>query len=142
MENWILEILPYGENFLFVDEIIEINNEMIKGAYTFRDNHDFYEHHFINNPITPGVILTECAAQISLACYGIFLLGKDYDFSTFKFGMSSANVEYYIPVKKGSRVVVIAEKQYFRFGKLKSDFKMFNENEDLVCMGELAGMMK
>jgi 3-hydroxyacyl-[acyl-carrier-protein] dehydratase len=142
MENWILDILPYGEKFSFVDEIIAINSESITASYTFIESHEFYAHHFINNPITPGVILTECAAQISLACLGVFLLGKSYDFSDFKFGMTSSNVDFYIPVVKGEKVIVVADKQYFRFGKLKCNFKMFNRQEKLVCKGELAGMMK
>ncbi len=142
MENWILDILPYGKDFLFVDKIVEIDENGIKGIYTFSEDHSFYEHHFLNHPITPGVILTECAAQISLACLGVYLLGKDYDFSAFKFGMSSANVEYYVPVQRGEKVRVEAEKKYFRFGKLKCNFKMYNLENTVVCMGELAGMMK
>lgn len=142
MENWILDILPYGEKFLFVDEILEISQSQIKGTYTFHKDHEFYDHHFLNYPITPGVILTECAAQISLACLGIFILGKTYDFSAFQFGMSSSNVEFYLPVEKGTKVTVVAEKQYFRFGKLKCNFKMFDKEEKLICKGELAGMMK
>jgi len=142
MEDWILDQLPYGDKFKFVDEIIEIDEDHIHASFTFDGSQEFHEHHFIGNPITPGVILTECAAQISLACLGIYLHGKDYDFSSFSFGMTASKVDFYIPVKKGERVVVEADKQVFRFGKLKCSFKMFNEDRKLVCRGELAGMMK
>ncbi len=140
--QWIKDILPYGSDFLFVDDILFVDENSIKGTYTFNKNLTFYQHHFIENPVTPGVILTECAAQISLACLGIYLLGKTYDYSNFKFGMSSSNIEYIKPVFPGEKVTVIAEKLYFRFNKLKCTFKMLNENTDVVCSGEIAGMMK
>ena len=142
MESWIIDLLPYGEKFKFVDGILHIDQSSIAGEYTFRRQHEFFQHHFVENPITPGVILTECAAQISLACLGIFLLGKEYDFSNFTFGMTSSKVDFYIPVLPGDKVRVEAEKQVFRFGKLKCTFKMFNVDDKLVCRGELAGMMR
>ncbi len=142
MESWIIDLLPYGEKFRFVDKILEVDDSSITGEYTFHGDHEFFQHHFIENPIVPGVILTECAAQISLACLGVFLLGKEYDFSNFAFGMTSSKVDFYIPVLPGDKVTVVAEKQVFRFGKLKCAFKMFNAVDKLLCRGELAGMMK
>lgn len=141
MENWILEKLPYGKDFCFVDNILEVTEDKIVGEYTFHEKHSFYQDHFRGNPVTPGVILTECAAQISLACLGIFMKGKAYDFSGFKFGMTSSEVSFFIPVLPGEKVCVEAERQYFRFGKLKCKFNMFSEEEKLVCRGVLSGMM-
>ena len=66
--------LPYTKPFLFVDEITQISETGVTGNYTFKENEYFYEGHFINNPITPGVILTETMAQIGVVCLGIYLL--------------------------------------------------------------------
>ena len=73
----ILDLLPYSSPFLFVDELIEINDEGIKGTYTYRESEYFYAGHFKNNPVTPGVILTETMAQIGLVCLGIYLSGNN-----------------------------------------------------------------
>ncbi|MBT8319592.1 MAG: hydroxymyristoyl-ACP dehydratase, partial [Gramella sp.] len=60
----ILDQLPYSKPFLFVDEILEVNDNSISGTFTFSKDLDFYRGHFSGNPVTPGVILTECMAQI------------------------------------------------------------------------------
>ena len=70
----IISLLPYQKPFLFVDGIDEISETAVQGYYTFKKHESFYKGHFKNNPITPGVILTECMAQIGLVCLGIFLL--------------------------------------------------------------------
>jgi len=140
--QWIVDLLPYGESFKFVNEITKINEDSIEGNYTFMKSESFYESHFKDNPITPGVILTECMAQIGLVSFGISLLGKDADFSQFKIGMSSSDADFYIPVLPGEKVIVIAEKQIFRFNKLKCNCKMFNTNGNLVAKAAISGMMK
>ncbi len=76
----IIKKLPYQKPFLFVDELTEISENGITGNYTFIENEYFYEGHFKENPITPGVILTETMAQIGVVCLGIYLL-KDEVFN-------------------------------------------------------------
>jgi 3-hydroxyacyl-[acyl-carrier-protein] dehydratase len=70
----IISKLPYSKPFLFVDEIISINENGVEGHFTFDENLDFYKGHFEHYPVTPGVILTETMAQIGLVCLGIFIL--------------------------------------------------------------------
>ncbi|WRI31691.1 FabA/FabZ family ACP-dehydratase [Maribacter sp. BPC-D8] len=139
--NWILNQLPYSEPFLFVEEILNINDKGAEGNYTFSSDADFYKGHFKNNPVTPGVILTECCAQIGLVCLGIYLLGQNSGLENVGIGMSSSQMEFLQPVFPGERVKVVSELVYFRFQKLKCEVKMYNENDKLVCKGVLAGMI-
>ncbi len=136
----IIEMLPYGDSFRFVDEILELSEDGIRAIYTFKPDLEFYRSHFKDQPVTPGVILTECCAQIGLACLGIYLL--NYDVEEGMMALTSSDMEYYKPVFPGERVEVVAEKIYFRFGKLKVDAKMYNEAEELICKGTLSGMLK
>ena len=69
----ILKYLPYSKPFLFVDEILHVDENSVKGTFTFDGQLDFYKGHFIDNPITPGVILIETMAQIGLVSLGIYL---------------------------------------------------------------------
>lgn len=133
--------LPYTKPFLFVDELGHVDDNGAQGYFTFQENSDFYKGHFKDNPVTPGVILTECCAQIGLVCLGLHLLGVD-DFSEWKIGMSSSEMEFYIPVYPNEKVTVTSEKVYFRFNKLKCKVKMYNVKGKLVCKGILAGMLK
>jgi len=123
----IISKLPYSKPFLFVDEIIEINENGVKGSYTFDENLDFYKGHFTNNPVTPGVILTE-------------VLNDNFNKET-TIALTSTNMEFLKPVFPKEKVSVISEKIYFRFGKLKCKVIMNNENNEVVCFGEIAGMI-
>src|SRR6478609_10654745 len=136
----ILSKLPYSKPFLFVDEILRIDENGVEGTYTFDEHLDFYKGHFKDNPVTPGVILTETMAQIGLVCLGIYLLGSDFNAET-KIALTSSEIEYLKPVFPNEKVIVVSEKMYFRFGKLKCRVKMFNANDEEVCRGTIAGMI-
>lgn len=141
----IINQLPYAPPFLFVDQLHEINNDSVKGEYTFKKNEFFYKGHFKENPITPGVILTECCAQIGLVCMGLGILNESNTLNsrnTLGIAFSSSEMEFYLPVYPGEKVVVSAKKVYFRFHKLKCDVKMHNAEGKLICKGTLAGMLK
>ena len=140
MHEYILNKLPYTKPFHFVDEILYIDENGVEGKYTFNPNLEFYKGHFKNNPITPGVILTETMAQIGVVCLGIYLLGNDFNDKS-KVALTSAEIEYLKPVYPNETVTVISEKVYFRFGKLKCNVKMLNANKEEVCQGTIAGMI-
>lgn len=134
----IIAKLPYSKPFLFVDELLVVNENGVEGNFTFDENLDFYKGHFKNNPITPGVILTETMAQIGLVCMGIYLNeGREIQ----NIGFTSSEVEFLKPVYPNEKVTVISEKIYYRFGKLKCKVKMLNEQREEVCSGTLAGMI-
>lgn len=139
----IIEKLPYRKPFLFVDELLKVDDEGISGSYTFNATSDFYKGHFINNPVTPGVILTECCAQIGLVCLGIYLMRKENgnNLTDLKVGFSSSKMEFLLPVFPDEKVIVHSKKVYFRFQKLRCKVQMYNEKEQLVCSGELDGML-
>lgn len=137
----IISKLPYNKPFLFVDELESATENGIIGYYRFLEDSFFYKGHFKDHPITPGVILTECCAQIGLVALGVLLLDDQMAQESITIGMTSSEMEFLKPVFPGEKVKVISEKQYFRFNKLKCKVKMFNSNEELVCSGTLAGML-
>lgn len=136
----IISKLPYSKPFLFVDEIESINESGVVGNYTFNATLDFYKGHFKDNPVTPGVILTEVMAQIGVVCLGIFLLNNDINKNNL-IALTSNEIEFLKPVYPNEKVTVISEKIYFRFGKLKCKVKMINAKNEEVCSGTIAGMM-
>ena len=139
----IIKLLPYQDPFLFVDGIDTISIHGITGHYTFKKDAFFYKGHFKNNPITPGVILTECMAQIGLVCLGIYLI-KD-ELNSLKLpqvALTSNEVDFYLPVLPGEKVTVISEKKVFRFNKLKCKVKLLNSKDELVARGLISGMFK
>jgi len=136
----IISRLPYSKPFLFVDELLDINENGVRGCYAFDENLEFYKGHFKDNPITPGVILTEVMAQIGLVCLGINLLNDTFNKNT-SIALTSTEINFLKPVFPNEKVTVISEKIYFRFGKLKCKVIMKNEKQEVVCSGIIAGMM-
>ena len=62
--NQIKNILKHRHPFLFVDKIIHIDEMQIIGIKNVTNNENFFEGHFPNNPIMPGVIQVEALAQV------------------------------------------------------------------------------
>jgi len=139
--NSIISQLPYSQPFLFVDELLQIDENGVTGTYRFPEDSYFYKGHFKDYPVTPGVILTECMAQIGLVCLGIFLISAEEN-KKIKIGLSSTEMDFYKPVFPGETVKVISTKIYFRFNKLKCKVEMFDAEENLICKGTIAGMLK
>ena len=139
----IIALLPYQKPFLFVDELTNISENSMTGNYTFEKAAFFYEGHFKDNPVTPGVILTEVMAQIGVVCLGIFLLKDEIrQLSAPKIALTSNQIDFFLPVFPGEKVTVISEKEFFRFNKLKCKVQLFNASKELVCRGFISGMVK
>lgn len=136
----IIAQLPYSKPFLFVDELLHADENSVSGTFTFKEDLDFYKGHFKDNPVTPGVILTETMAQIGMVCLGIYLLGDKFNKETV-IAFTSADIQFLKPVYPNEKVTVTSQKSFFRFGKLKCDVIMTNEAGQEVCKGILAGMI-
>lgn len=139
----IIEKLPYKKPFLFVDELTNISENGITGAYTFDKNEFFYSGHFKDNPVTPGVILIEVMAQIGVVCLGIFLIKDDIlEKENPQIALTSNSIDFFLPVFPGEKVRVVSQKEFFRFHKLKCKVEMYNEANALICRGFISGMIK
>lgn len=67
----IKNFLPQREPFLFVSDEYIFNKDSIETNYSFHADHDFFKGHFPNNPIVPGVILSEHCFQSAAALMGM-----------------------------------------------------------------------
>ncbi len=138
----IMGYLPYQPPFLFVDYLEYVDNETVIGFYTFPKDAFFYEGHFKGYPITPGVILTECMAQIGVVCLGLKLLHK-IEAGTIPLGVFINNdVSYKNPVPPGETVKVVSKKLLYRFDVLKCEVILYTSNGEEACKGIITGMVK
>ena len=139
----LIDQLPYSNPFLFVDVIREVSEDGVVGSYTFKKDEFFYRGHFKDYPITPGVILTECMAQIGVVCLGVYLarLEDTVNSEDMAIALSESQIEYLAAVKPGETVTVSSQKIYYRFGKLKCKVQMMNDKNQIVCRGTISGML-
>ena len=69
--NQIRELLPHRYPFLLVDKIIEKGEKHIVGIKNVTTNEPFFQGHFPQEPVMPGVLLIEAMAQTG----GLLVLG-------------------------------------------------------------------
>jgi len=146
MREKVLAAVPQQAPFRFIDEILELDETHIVGAYRFKEDEYFYRGHFPGRPVTPGVILVEAMAQTGVVAFGLYLVlaqGREEELQrgnlTTLFTVIEA-VEFAGMVKPGDRVIIRGEKVYFRKGNLKAKVSMERENGETVATGVLAGM--
>jgi UDP-3-O-[3-hydroxymyristoyl] N-acetylglucosamine deacetylase/3-hydroxyacyl-[acyl-carrier-protein] dehydratase len=70
--NRIKELLPHRYPFLLVDKIIEIGNKHIVGVKNITVNEPFFQGHFPQEPVMPGVLQVEAMAQVG----GLLVLSR------------------------------------------------------------------
>lgn len=98
--NKIKELLPHRFPFLLVDKIIDIQKDYIVGVKNVTANEPFFQGHFPNEPVMPGVLLIEAMAQAG----GIFVLRNlEGNFSTYF--MKIDNVKFRKKVVPGDTLI-------------------------------------
>src|SRR6185369_16827202 len=61
--NEIRRILPHRYPMLLVDRIVELEEERIVGIKSVTHNEPFFQGHFPDFPVMPGVLIVEAMAQ-------------------------------------------------------------------------------
>ena len=139
----VLQHLPQQPPFRFLDAILELDDNHIVGAYTFKHDEYFYAGHFPGDPVTPGVILIEAMAQTGVVALGLYLTSlsvPEEELSIWTTFFTECQMEFYLPVLPGETVTIRGEKVFFRRMKLKSKVGLYLENGDLAAEGSVAGV--
>jgi len=116
MYDYIFSHLPYKSSFLFVDDISFLDGNKVIGHYTLKESAFFYEDHFVGNPVTPGVIVTEIMAQIGVVVLGIYYILNSPEYKGLEGEnlfplLTSTEVSFYKMVFPGQKLTVISQRQ-------------------------------
>jgi 3-hydroxyacyl-[acyl-carrier-protein] dehydratase len=119
--NDILRHLPHRYPFLLIDRVIEFNKgESLTGIKNVTFNEPFFQGHFPQRPVMPGVLILEAMAQATgLLAFRTLENTADRDTLYFLVGMD--RVRFKRPVEPGDQLLLSA-----RLLKTKRGIWMFD----------------
>ena len=107
--NRIKELIPHRYPFLLIDGIQTLKpNESAIGIKNVSVNEPFFEGHFPDRPVMPGVLIIESMAQTA-GCLVVASLGKESEGKLVYF-MTIENARFRKPVVPGDRMVINVQK--------------------------------
>ena len=108
----IKSILPHREPFLFIDEIIEIDGaQKVVAVKYINKNESFFQGHFPDKPVMPGVLIIEAMAQASIILYSIDKpeIAKAHP----DYYLGKVKAEFLSPVYPGDKLTIETNKVKF-----------------------------
>ena len=110
--NAVLKIMPHRYPFLLVDRIIELKpGDFVTGLKNVTINEPFFQGHFPDHPIMPGVLILEAMGQVG----GVLLLNSyDDPESKLVYFTGIDKVRFRRPVIPGDQLYFRVEMKYFR----------------------------
>ncbi|ALH96228.1 3-hydroxyacyl-ACP dehydratase FabZ [Acinetobacter equi] len=106
--NAIREYLPHRYPFLLVDRVTEITDDSIIGYKNVSINEEFFQGHFPEYPIMPGVLIIEALAQVSGILGFVMNNVKPQPGTVFLFA-GAEKVRFKKPVVAGDKLVLQSE---------------------------------
>ena len=134
----IKKLIPHRKPFLFIEECKIIENGKIGESFiTFRENEYFFEGHFPNNPIVPGVVIVEAMAQTA----GVVAsqnLSKNHDQSVLFMSINKA--KFRKPVLPNYKIIFYVE----LLNNIKNVYKFLGKayhNDAIAAESEFSAMI-
>lgn len=129
----IREIIPHRYPFLLVDKVVELEpGKKIVAIKNVTANEPFFQGHFPNYPIMPGVLIVEALAQTAGICTASVEAGKG------KLGVFAGidGVKFKRQVVPGDTLTLEAEILMNRMSVVKAKVKATVDGEP-ACEGEI-----
>lgn len=129
----IKEILPHRYPFLMIDRVEEIvEGQSVKGYKNVTINENFFNGHFPEYPVMPGVLVLEALAQMG----AIAVLSKEEFKGKIGFLVGADKVRWKKQVTPGDKLDLYVEliKMRGNIGVAKGEASV---NGEVVCQGEI-----
>jgi UDP-3-O-[3-hydroxymyristoyl] N-acetylglucosamine deacetylase/3-hydroxyacyl-[acyl-carrier-protein] dehydratase len=136
--NGVLKIMPHRYPFLMVDRILDLVPEQrVVAIKNVTINEPFFQGHFPEHPVMPGVMILEAMAQAG----GVLLLNAvEHPETKVVYFMSIDNAKFRRPVTPGDQLRFELEMKAFRRSTCKMSGKAF-VSEDLVAEADFMAMV-
>lgn len=129
----IKELIPHRYPFLLVDKVIELEvGKKAVGIKNVTANEPFFQGHFPDYPLMPGVLIVEAMAQVG----AIAMMSMEENKGKLGVFTGIDEVRIRKEVRPGDTLRMEVELITMRRGIGKADAKAY-VGEDLVCSGKL-----
>lgn len=130
------EYLPHRHPFLFVDRVTSVEaNKSITGYKNVSINEAFFQGHFPDMPILPGVYILEALAQIS-GILGFVTTDKKPSENLVHYFAGSNKVRFKRPVVPGDQLKLESNILSAKHNIWKFDCRALVDDE-VVCVAEI-----
>ena len=134
----IKKLIPHRKPFLFIEECKIIKKGKIGESFrTFADSEYFFEGHFPDNPIVPGVVIVEAMAQTAGVVVSENLINTKDQSVLF---MSINKAKFRKPVLPNYKITFYVE----LMNNIKNVYKFMGKayyNDSLVSESEFSAMI-
>ena len=135
----IREILPHRYPFLLIDRVVSLTpGERLTAVKIVTANEPFFEGHFPDRPVMPGVLIIESMAQTA-GCLVVATLGPGAEGKLVYF-MTIENARFRKPVTPGDQLIIAVEKLRSRGNVFKFSGKA-HVNDGLVAEASFSAMI-
>ena len=138
-KSQLLERLPHRYPMRLIDSVLELEDNYIKAVKAVTINEPFFQGHFPDKPVMPGVLIIEAMAQAS-----IVLSSNTSDVSSKKglyLLVGIDNARFKKPVLPGDSLILESHR-----GRLKGNYCTFEASAsvdgEVVASAELKSMFK
>ena len=113
----IMKVLPHRFPFLMVDRVTRIEGNKVTALKNVTVNEPYFQGHFPNHPVMPGVLQLEATAQVA----GILMLRQAENIGKIAYFMSAESVKWRKPVRPGDTLQIDVElvRQRGKIGRAK-----------------------
>jgi 3-hydroxyacyl-[acyl-carrier-protein] dehydratase len=134
----IKEIIPHRYPFLLVDRILEIEEgQKAIGIKNVTANEEFFNGHFPDYPVMPGVLIVEALAQVG----AVAMLKKEENQGRLAFFTGIDNCRFKRQVKPGDQLLLEVEMTKVR-GPMGKGKGIATVDGELVCETEIMFALK
>lgn len=131
--NEIKTYIPHRYPFLLVDKIVDIEEKKIIGIKNVTANEPFFQGHFPNHPVMPGVLIIEALAQ---TC-GVLILKREENRGKLAYFASISNAKFRKPVFPGDTLILEAEVTRYRIGSVAQVHGVARVRDEVVTEADL-----
>ena len=130
----IQKIIPHRYPFLLIDKVVElVPNEKLVAIKNVSVNEQYFQGHFPNEKVMPGVLQIEAMAQAGCI---YFYYSKNMQGKDLIYYLAKVTAKFYHPVVPGDqlRMEITTVKMLPKAGFLKGEAYV---GDKLVCAGEV-----